>query len=201
MNAPDKALDQTAFKSELTTLIPHLRAFARNMCHDDVTADDLAQEALLKAWKARESYIPGTNLRAWTFTILRNHFYSVQRRAWRSQPLEQEVAENTLSSTEDQTATVKLLELRNALNILPEDQRDALVLVGAAGLSYEEAAEICDCAVGTIKSRVSRARQEIERLLNDGEVGFNSDDDENAYEAFASILEEADELVENHEQS
>ena len=80
------------FKKELTVLIPQLRAFARSMCGNASMADDLAQEAMPKAWKSRESYKEGTNLRAWVFTILRNHFYSEQRRAWRSQPLDQEVA-------------------------------------------------------------------------------------------------------------
>ena len=89
-------LDDQAFKTELAGLIPHLRAFARSLCGNATAADDLAQEAMLKAWKARESYQSGTNLKAWTFTILRNLFYSEKRRSWRRQQLDPEVAEATL---------------------------------------------------------------------------------------------------------
>ncbi|MEM6650407.1 MAG: sigma-70 family RNA polymerase sigma factor [Pseudomonadota bacterium] len=185
---------ENEFKTSLTELIPHLRAFARNLCGNASMADDLAQEALLKAWKARESYIQGTNLRAWAFTILRNHFYSEQRRAWRSQPLDQEVAEATLTATEDASATLELLSVRNAIQKLPLDQREALILVGAGGLSYEEAGKICDCPIGTIKSRVSRARKALEDMLNDGSTGFNSDGSAQAGTVISDIMEEAAEL-------
>ncbi len=183
--------ESAAFKAELTDLIPHLRAFARNLCGNASMADDLAQEALLKAWRSRESYQDGTNMKAWAFTILRNHFYSQQRRAWRSQPLDQEVAEGTLVAINDPAASLELLSLRNAIQKLPVDQREALILVGAGGVSYEEAAEICECAVGTIKSRVSRARKALEEMLDDGSTGFNSDDKASAETVMDDLMAEA----------
>jgi RNA polymerase sigma-70 factor (ECF subfamily) len=147
--------------------IPHLRAFARSLCNDPTQADDLAQEALAKAWKARDSFEPGTSIKAWTFMILRNQFYSEKRRSWRTAPLDMEMAENTLLANDNPTVPMELLELRSALGKLPDDQREALILVGAGGMAYEEAAQVCQCAVGTIKSRVSRARRALETLLNE----------------------------------
>lgn len=188
-------LDDQAFKAELADLIPHLRAFARSLCGNATAADDLAQEAMLKAWKARESYQAGTNLKAWAFTILRNLFYSEKRRSWRRQQLDPEVAEATLVASDNTSSALDLLALRNALNFLPEDQREALVLVGAGGLSYEETAEICGCAVGTIKSRVSRARKALAELLESNESRFSGNMDISASEAFDDIMRQADELA------
>ncbi|MEE2878435.1 MAG: sigma-70 family RNA polymerase sigma factor [Pseudomonadota bacterium] len=188
-------LDDQAFKAELADLIPHLRAFARSLCGNATAADDLAQEAMLKAWKARESYQAGTNLKAWAFTILRNLFYSEKRRSWRRQQLDPEVAEATLVASDNTSSALDLLALRNALNFLPEDQREALVLVGAGGLSYEETAEICGCAVGTIKSRVSRARKALAELLESNESRFSGYMDISASEAFDDIMRQADELA------
>jgi len=187
-------LDDQAFKTELADLIPHLRAFARSLCGNPTAADDLAQEAMLKAWKARESYQAGTNLKAWAFTILRNLFYSEKRRSWRRQQLDPEVAEATLVANDDASASLDLLSLRNGLTSLPEDQREALVLVGAGGLSYEETAEICGCAVGTIKSRVSRARKALLEILENNEASFSSADGLRAADAFDDIMRQADEL-------
>ena len=150
--------DDDGFKRELVQLIPHLRAFARTLTGDPTAADDLAQDAMMKAWDARASYQMGTNMKAWTFMILRNQFYSEKRRSWRQSQLDQEAAERTLVAVDDPEAPVALDELRQALKTLPEEQREALILVGAGGFAYEEAAEICGCAVGTVKSRVSRAR-------------------------------------------
>lgn len=158
------------FKAELTELIPHMRAFARHLCGDAGQGDDLAQEALLKAWQGRASYQPGTNMKAWTFMIVRNQFYSDKRRSWRSQPLDQEVAERTLVARDNPMATLELDEVRRALAMLPEEQRDALIMIGAGGLSYEEVAEMSGCAVGTIKSRVSRARDRLALILAEGSV-------------------------------
>ena len=153
--------EHEAFQRDLTALIPRMRAFARGMCGDAAAGDDLTQEGLLKAWSARASYQPGTNLKAWVFMIMRNQFYSEKRRSWRSVPLDQEMAETTLVATSNPTATIELDELRRAMLRLPAEQREALILVGAAGWSYEEVAEMCACAVGTIKSRVSRARDRL----------------------------------------
>jgi RNA polymerase sigma-70 factor (ECF subfamily) len=135
------AADEAAFKRELVGLIPHLRAFARTLCGDPAAADDLAQDAMMKAWDARTSFQPGTNMKAWTFMILRNQFYSEKRRSWRQTQLDQEAAERTLLATDDPTAPIALDELRQALSSLPDEQREALILVGAGGFAYEEAAE------------------------------------------------------------
>src|SRR6478736_3417017 len=147
--AAPTASDDEAFKKELVQLIPHLRAFARTLCGDPAAADDLAQDAMMKAWDARASFQMGTNMKAWTFMILRNQFYSEKRRSWRQSQLDQEAAERTLVAVDDPEAPVALDELRLSLAMLPPEQREALILVGAGGFAYEEAAEICNCAVGT----------------------------------------------------
>lgn len=169
-----QTLADDVFKTELTGLIPQMRAFARSLCRDATAADDLAQDALLKAWNNRSSYRAGTNMKAWTFMILRNQFYSDKRRSWRSTQLDPEVAERTLVAVSDPIASLELDEVRRALAKLPEDQREALILIGAGGLSYEEVSEICGCAIGTIKSRVSRARDRLGALLEDG--AYDQDD-------------------------
>ncbi len=187
---PDST-DDARFKRELVVLIPHMRAFARTLTGDATAADDLAQDALMKAWDARASYQMGTNMKAWTFMILRNQFYSDKRRSWRISQLDQEAAERTLVAVDDPEAPVALDELRQALNTLPEEQREALILVGAGGFAYEEAAEICQCAVGTVKSRVSRARRALQATLEKGDYGR---DGQAAGEAMRSILADADRL-------
>lgn len=178
------------FKRDLTGLIPHMRAFARNLCGHATRADDLVQDALLKAWNARESYNSDSSLRAWVFTILRNTYYSEQRRIWRSQPLDQEVAEATLVSRDDADTTMELLLVKNAIARLPDDQREALILVAAGGLPYEEVATICNCAVGTVKSRVNRARKALEEIVASGQVSV-SDSDTTADDAIDSIMRQA----------
>lgn len=188
-------MEDDAFKAELTSLVPHLRAFARSLCHDATLADDLAQDAMLKAWKARSSFQPGTNMKAWAFTILRNLFYSEKRRSWRRQPLDPEVAEATLVSNDHPSGHMELLALRNALSQLADDQREALILVGAGGLAYEEVAEICGCAVGTIKSRVSRARKAVVEILETNQAGYNSDDDMQAENVFDDLMDQVAELT------
>ncbi len=156
------------FKADLIALIPQMRAFARTLCGDRTQAEDLAQDTLLRAWNSRASFQAGTNLKAWTFMILRNQFYSDKRRSWRSTPLDPETAERTLVATNNPIATLELDEVRRALAELPDDQREALIMIGAGGLSYEEVSEICGVAVGTIKSRVSRARDRLALILTEG---------------------------------
>jgi RNA polymerase sigma-70 factor (ECF subfamily) len=185
------ASNEKGFRDQLVGVIPHLRAFARSLCKDPTQADDLAQEALAKAWKARGSFEPGTSLKAWTFMILRNLFYSEKRRSWRSTPLDAEVAENTLVASDNPTAPMELLDLRAALNKLPDDQKEALILVGAGGMAYEEAAQVCQCAVGTIKSRVSRARRALEVILNETNSRVPSEHEIGADMAFDDILGQA----------
>ena len=154
-----------ALRDDLLASIPNLRAFAVSLCGSSERADDLVQETLMKAWAKFDTFQEGTNLRAWLFTILRNEFYSQVRKRGR----EVEDAEGTyaarLASQPAQTGHMDLRDFRHALVKLPPDQREALILVGASGFSYQEAAEICDCAVGTIKSRVSRARTRLAELL------------------------------------
>ncbi len=157
------------FKADLLDLIPFLRAFARSLCGNQETADDLAQETLVKAWQARGSFAPGTNLKAWLFTILRNQFYSDRRRAWRQAPWDQDAAERIPGSNSEQTWAAELSDTARALTWLSDEQREALILVGAGGFSYEDAAAICKCAVGTVKSRVARARKSLLAILDGGE--------------------------------
>ena len=183
--------DDEGFKRELVQLIPHLRAFARTLCGDPAAADDLAQDAMMKAWDARASFQMGTNMKAWTFMILRNQFYSEKRRSWRQTQLDQEAAERTLVAVDDPEAPVALDELRLGLSMLPAEQREALILVGAGGFAYEEAADICGCAVGTVKSRVSRARRALQGIL---EAGNYKRDGASASEAMRTILDDAERL-------
>jgi RNA polymerase sigma-70 factor, ECF subfamily len=150
------------FSDELLLLLPFLRSFARSLTRHREMAEDLAQEALVKAWQNRASFVPGTNLKAWVFMIVRNQFYSDKRRAWRNQPWDDASAEKVLVSPSSQLASVTLSEVAGAINLLPVLQQNAIVLVGAGGLPYDEAAVICGCAIGTIKSRVARARRAIE---------------------------------------
>jgi RNA polymerase sigma-70 factor (ECF subfamily) len=179
------------FRKELVALIPHLRAFARTLTGDPTAADDLAQDAMMKAWDARASFQLGTNMKAWTFMILRNQFYSEKRRSWRQSQLDQEAAERTLIAVDDPEAPVALDELRQGLAMLPPEQREALILVGAGGFAYEEAADICGCAVGTVKSRVSRARKALQSILEDGSYHR---DGASAGDAMKTILADAERL-------
>jgi RNA polymerase sigma-70 factor, ECF subfamily len=179
----------TAFETALVPLIPHMRAFARTLCGDATFADDLVQDTIAKALTARASFTLGTNMKAWLFMILRNQFYSEKRRSWRSSHLDPEVAANTLVATDDPSATLELDELRRALAMLPDDQREALILIGAAGLSYEEVGEIMRVAVGTVKSRVSRARDRIALILAEGHV---DEDGRAPHAAMADIFAQID---------
>jgi len=153
------------FKSGLLELVPFLRAFARSLCGNPDIADDLAQETLVKAWQSRNTFSPGTNLKAWLFTILRNQFYSDRRRAWRQAPWDQDAAERIPGASEEQSWAAELSDTARALTTLSDEQREALILVGAGGFSYEAAAQICNCAVGTVKSRVARARKTLMGIL------------------------------------
>lgn len=164
--SPQQELD---FRQGLIESIPYVRAFSRTLCGARAAADDLAQETLAKAWQARASFQPGTNLKAWLFMIARNQFYSDKRRSWRSVAWDEDLANARLIAGEGQSHHVDLADLRRALTQITPEQREALILVGAGGLSYEEAAGICGCAIGTVKSRVARARQALEKLLDGGD--------------------------------
>jgi RNA polymerase sigma-70 factor (ECF subfamily) len=152
------------FEAALTALIPRMRAFASSLCRDPALADDLTQNALARAWKARASFTPGSNLKAWVFKILHNQFLSDRSRTWKTEPLDE--AENSLSTFPDADSSLEVDELRRALMRLSSEQREALILVAVAGCGYDEAALICGCPVGTLKSRVSRARVNLLNMLD-----------------------------------
>jgi RNA polymerase sigma-70 factor, ECF subfamily len=165
-----------AFKSDLLAAIPSLRAFAVSLAQNSDRADDLVQETLVKAWDKQASFQPGTNLKAWLFTILRNEFYSQMRKRGREVQDTEGAMTARLAVHPSQEGKLDLDDFRKALQLLPEDQREAIILIGASGFSYEEAAEICDCAVGTIKSRVSRARARLQEILKiSGEAEYGPD--------------------------
>ncbi len=156
----------TAFKTALLAELPALRAFGISLSGSHDKADDLVQETVMKAWASHVSFVEGTNLRAWLFTIMRNTYFSQYRKARREvQDVDGEAAAR-LVSVPGQHGHLDLDDFRAALDALAPDQREALVLVGASGFSYEEAAEICGCAVGTIKSRVNRARAKLMQALS-----------------------------------
>ncbi|MFM5908108.1 MAG: sigma-70 family RNA polymerase sigma factor [Novosphingobium sp.] len=165
---PDISGDE--FRQGLVALLPHLRAFARGLCGQPERADDLVQEAVLRAWTSRASFVPGTNLKAWVFTITRNNFLNELRKYKRETQLEDGVAETRLVARADQEDSLHLTDLQKALDRLPEERREALLLVGASGFSYEEAAQVCGVALGTMKSRVARGRAQLGELLHQAET-------------------------------
>ncbi len=153
------------FSKQLVAAIPGLRAFGISLTSSAERADDLVQETLLKAWKSHASFEPGTNMRAWLYTILRNEFYTQLRKRKREVEDADGIFAARVSVSGGQESHLDMQDMRAALAGLPPDQREAIILVGASGFSYEEAAEICLVAVGTIKSRVSRARTRLTELL------------------------------------
>src|ERR1043165_5603674 len=168
-------MDESVRKAVLGA-VPSLRAFAISLCGNVDRADDLVQETLLRALANIESFQPGTNMAAWLFTILRNHFRSEYRKRRREVEDADGSYAETLRSHPEQQGRVEFEEFRVALAKLPADQREALVLVGASGFSYEEAAAVCNCAVCTIKSRGNRARTRLAELLAiDGTDDFGPD--------------------------
>ena len=189
---PAPAADPVEFKRELTGVVPHLRAFARGLCGRPDMADDLVQETLMKAWAAQERFEPGTSMRAWTFVILRNAYLTDMRRNRFRGEYDENVAERILTAPAGQEEPIHLSDMHRALLTLPPERREALLLVGAGGFSYEEAANICGCAVGTIKSRVGRARAALNAMLADGDIPQRSIGDETAHRA---ILEELDDVA------
>lgn len=188
-------LSDSDFKDQLAEVIPHLRAFGRSLSGHRDTADDLVQETLLKAWSARSRFQAGTNMRAWTFIILRNLFLSQMRRSKFTGEWDDLAADKLLAAPASQDHHVELGDMHRALMELPETQREALILVGAGGFAYEEAAEICGCAVGTIKSRVARGRTALEEIMEGGNLApretYESDDSKTALQ---EIMNEVDDL-------
>lgn len=156
-------------EERLIAEVPGLRAFARSLTQDSASADDLVQETILRAWAKLDSFEEGTNLRAWLFTILRNTFISSKRKVKREVEDSEGHHAARLVEAPRQDGAASLGSFRRALSRLPQDQREALMLVGAVGFTYEEAAEVCNCSSGTIKSRVNRARLRLDGLLQSGE--------------------------------
>jgi RNA polymerase sigma-70 factor (ECF subfamily) len=164
--APLEVVDGSNWRDDVVSLIPALRAFAWSLSHNSADADDLVQDTLIKAWTHRSKFEPGTNLRAWLFTILRNTYYTAVVRRRREVADEQGKHAAALFAPPTQDWSVAMRSLQAALARLPDEHREALILVGAAGLTYEEAAEICGCALGTIKSRVNRARARLLKIMD-----------------------------------
>ena len=152
-------------REALLGAVPSLRAFAISLSGDVDRADDLVQDTLVRALANVHRFEPGTNLNAWLFTILRNLFHSEYRKRRREVEDADGSYAATLRTAPDQHAHLDFEDLRAALAKLPQDQREALLLVGAQGFAYDDAAAICGCAVGTIKSRVNRARRRLAELM------------------------------------
>ena len=155
------------FRASVLENLGPLRAFSRSLEPDPSKADDYVQEALLRAWEKHAQFQPGTNIRAWLFTILRNAFFSSKRRSARETEDPDEALQLSLSTPAAQQSRVEFNEFLVAFHQLSPEHREALTLVGASGCSYAEAAEIADCAVGTIKSRVNRARSLLKAALKE----------------------------------
>jgi len=165
--SPTAAPRQTSdFEREMIAQLPGLRAFSRSLCGRQGIADDMVQNALVNAWRARERFEPGSNMKAWLFTIVRNEFYSHARRAWRETHYDAAQSEAVPSAPNEQQWSMELGDMARALRKLPATQREALVMVAAGGVSYEDAAKISGVAIGTVKSRVARARAALAVLLN-----------------------------------
>jgi RNA polymerase sigma-70 factor (ECF subfamily) len=161
-------------RDDIIALLPDLRAFSGSLAGDPFLADDLVQETLVKAWSRFEGFRLGSNLRAWLFTILRNEFYTHHRRRRREVLDGGEFVIASTPSQGGQGDHMEMADLRRALACLGEEQREALILSAAAGFSYEEVAQICGCAMGTVKSRINRARKRILELLANGGVAETS---------------------------
>ncbi|PZQ52485.1 MAG: RNA polymerase subunit sigma [Rhodovulum sulfidophilum] len=153
------------FKQAMLAALPSLRAFALSLSGRADRADDLVQEAVMKAWAKQNDFKLGTNMQAWLVTILRNTYYSQMRKRGREVQDSEGTFTARLSVAPAHDGVMDMADFRRALASLPDDQREALLLVGASGFSYEQAAGICGCAVGTIKSRVSRARSRLQDVL------------------------------------
>jgi len=193
------ALSDPEFKDQLAQVIPHLRAFGRSLSGSRDLADDLVQETLMKAWAARLRFQAGTNMRAWTFIILRNLYLSQMRRARFKGEWDDLVADRVLAAPASQDKHVELGDMQRALLQLPQPQREALILVGAGGFAYEEAAEICNVAVGTIKSRVARGRVALDAILSGSTLASRRHAPDNqGRTALDTIMDEVDDLSGDH---
>ena len=188
----DQSLNDKDFKKALAEAIPHLRAFGRSLSGNADVADDLVQETMLKAWTARERFVAGTNMRAWTHVILRNVYFSQVRRARFKGEWDEFSADLLLAVPAGQESHIALSDMQRALMQLPAEQREALILMGAGGMTCDEVAEISQCATGTVKSRVARARAALRGLLEGGQLDLTrADVPQSEMPAFDQIMEEA----------
>jgi RNA polymerase sigma-70 factor (ECF subfamily) len=178
-------------RDRLAGAIPKLRAFAISLTREVSRADDLVQDTILKAWTNIDKFDPATNLDAWLFTILRNTFYSSLRKTRREVQDSDGVHAATLSVKPDHDGRLALKEFQRAFDKLSPEHREVLILVGASGFSCEEAAGMMGVAVGTVKSRVSRARRALQAIL---EAGAYDRDGRSAGDAMGSILADAERL-------
>ena len=160
--------DAAEFEAELVEHMPIVRVYALSLSGHRELAEDLAQEVMAKAWGARRSFTPGSNLKAWLYVILRNELYSRQRRGWRQVPWVPALAETIAAPPEEQQWAVELSDTACAMRGLSDPQREALILVGVGGFSHDDAAALSKTPVGTVKSRVGRARKALRKIL-DGE--------------------------------
>lgn len=172
-----KALAEADFRDQLVAIIPELRVFARGLCRGRPIADDMVQDALTRAWAARSSFESGSNFRAWIFMILRNQFYTTARKMSRMVAWDPEAAERILISPGTQEWSINVNDVAAALQLISPGQREVVMLVGASGMSYEEAAEIVGCAVGTIKSRLARGRAALKAIIDGAKVAAPHDID------------------------
>jgi len=156
------------FRRDLIALMPYVRAMAHMLCRKHDNADDMAQEALTRAWRARDSFAAGTNLEAWVFTILRNAIFSQDRKRWREVEWDESLGAQISAPPREQEFAIELSDTARALARLPYSQREALVLVAVCGFRQAEAGAICGVPAGTVKSRASRARAAMLSML-DGE--------------------------------
>jgi RNA polymerase sigma factor (sigma-70 family) len=162
--APPKQPRDT-FERDLIALLPHLRNFSRMLCGRQAFAEDIAQETLIKAWRARDRFEPGTNLRAWLFTILRHEYYSYRRRAWRQTAWDEDFGNRIPAPADEQSWAMDLSDCTRALDQIPHCQRETLLLVGVGGYSYENAAALLGAPIGTLKSRLARGRSNLTKRL------------------------------------
>lgn len=178
------------FAADLARQMIELRGYALWLCRSGSLADDLIQETLLNAWAARDRFEEGTNLKAWCTTILKNAFFSYKRRSWRTLPLSDDMIANLAADDCSLDHRLQLLSLRQAIALLPADQREAILLVGVGSKSYIEAAHLCGCAVGTVKSRVSRARVQLAELMLQNKQSLISNSRINASDALDDLMDQ-----------
>lgn len=162
----------TTFQKQFEAVLPRLKRYTRSLTRSADTADDLFQDVVTIAWRKQHLWQPGTDLRAWLFTITHNQHVSNIRKDVRSgKPVNiEEIQESGLAVTAHQTSRLQLRDMERALAKLPEEMRQPILLIGVEGLSYEEAADVLNVPVGTVRSRISRGRETLRQLMEDKEI-------------------------------